>query len=210
MQPWKTGKLMFRLVAVGALVVAFALFGCPDDDDEDGFLVDISRPLGDVGVAAVAAEDFIYENGLTFLGVGGFTNVTVADSLTIRFTSTALGAQATVTTEEGGTATANVTFPGGGACFFRFLTGGTIPLLQATPVGQPDQGYRFDECRLEVRSDGEVTPGEGAQDGVLVLVLNGISSNEIDIDVAISDAGELIVNGVETGIVITGAEGDSE
>jgi hypothetical protein len=199
MQRKNPGKTMRYLVAVCALASALAMFGCGGGDGDDGGATTTSNvsnvpvPVNANTVQAVVGQQFTMPNGAIFdPGIGN-------NPVTFAFTSPTTFSL----TSGSSTASGNVAF---GSCTLTFTLSG-FPAGQGPQVGKV---INFTTCSIQITAS-NVTVGGGAVSGTLTLTLIGptgsSTSSAITVQVSILGNGTLVVNGVATGITISGTTG---
>jgi hypothetical protein len=200
MQQRNLGKAMRYLVAVCALGSAFAMVGCGGDgDDDDGAATTTSNvsnapvPVNATTVQAVVGQPFTIPNGSIFdPGIGN-------NPVTFTFTSSTTFSL----TSGSSTASGNVAF---GSCTLTVTLSG-FPTSQGPQVGN---SINFTTCSIQITAS-NVTVGGGAVSGTLTLTLSGPNGSStsiaITVQVSILGNGTLVVNGVATGITISGTTG---
>jgi hypothetical protein len=205
MQRRNVGKAMYYLVAMLALVSAFALVACGGGDDDEGesaqtrTVSNQTVPVNSNTVQAVVGQQFTIPNGSDFspgLSAGPAT-------LTFNTPSTF-----TLTPSGGGTATGTVGF---GSCSFT-VSNSNIPGL---PAGTSIP--TFTTCNFLVNGTAPLTTGGGAGQATILLILGrgnititASLPSGVTITIALLADGTLIINGVNTSVVpppTTGATG---
>ena len=198
MQQRNLGKAMRYLVAVCALASAFAMVGCGGDGGDDGGATTTSNvsnvpvPVNATTVQAILGQPFTIPNGAIFdPGIGN-------NPVTFTFTS-----PTTFSLGGSSTATGNVAF---GSCTLTVK-------LSGFPASQGPQGgnvITFTTCSIQITAS-NVTVGSGAVSGTLTLTLSGPNGSStsiaITVQVSILSNGTLVINGVATGITISGTTG---
>jgi len=201
MQCSKVGKAMYHLVVIGALVSALALVGCGGGGGDNGSgnngsgttttsnvanVPDTAVPATATTVQAVLGEQFTFQPGSIFDPSIG------SNPATLTFTTPTTAS----VTSGGTTSSGNTTF---GSCTFSFTQG---PLS--------GKSITFTTCSFHVHAS-NVPVGSGAVNGTLTLVLTGPNGSgtsiAITVQVSILSNGTLVINGVATGITISGTTG---
>jgi hypothetical protein len=204
MQRRNPGKAMRYRVAVCALVSALAMFGCGGGGGDDGGdasttstsnVSNVPVPVNATTVQAVVGQQFTIPNGAIFSpGLG--TNPAV-----FTFTSPTTFSVTSV----GSTASGNVAF---GSCTLTVTLSGFPPAIQGLQVGNPP--ISFTTCSIQITAS-NVAVGGGAVSGTLTLTLGGANGTStslaITVQVSIQSNGTLVINGVATGITISGTTG---
>jgi len=190
---------MRYLVAVCALVSAFAMVGCGGDGGDDGGATTTSNvsnqsvPVNATTVQAILGQQFTIPNGAIFdPGIGN-------NQVTFTFTSPTTFSL----TRESSTASGNVAF---GSCTLTVTLSG-FPTSQGPQVGN---SIGFTTCSIQITAS-NVTVGSGAVSGTLTLTLSGPNGSStsiaITVQVSILSNGTLVINGVATGVTISGTTG---
>jgi len=202
MQQKNLGKAMRYLVAVCALVSALAMVGCGGGGgggDGDGAATttsnvsNVSVPVNATTVQAVLGQPFTIPNGAVFdPGIGNNNPVTFTFDRSTTFSL-----------EGSSTASGDVTF---GSCTLTVTLSG-FPAGQGPQVGKV---INFTTCGIQITAS-NVTVGSGAVSGTLTLTLGGPNGSStsiaITVQVSIRSDGTLVINGVATGITISGTTG---
>lgn len=196
MQQTRLGSATRFLAAVFVMVFAFALVACPGDDDEEIRIIEDER----VEVNSNTAEILVQAGPIT---IDGSAFGAAAGDATLTFTDT----DSFTFAQGGGTASGGVTF---GSCFFTF----TASSFAVGTEPQAGQTFSFPQCFLLVNAIGAV-PGGDEVVGTITLVLidaagNRFESEPISVEIRLDDDGTLIINDVDTGIIVpptTGATG---
>jgi len=197
MQQRNLDKAMRYLVAVCALGSALAMVGCGGGGGDDGAsttsnVSNQSVPVNPTTVQAVLGQPFTIPNGAIFdPGIGN-------NPVTFTFTSPtafSLGGSST--------ASGDVAF---GSCTLTVTLSG-FPTSQGPQVGKV---IPFTTCSIQITAS-NVTVGSGAVNGTLTLTLGGPNGSStsfvITVQVSIRSDGTLVINGVATGITISGTTG---
>jgi len=196
MQCSKVGKAMYHLVVIGALVSALALVGCGGGGGDNGSgttttsnvanVPDTAVPANATTVQAVLGDQFAFQPGSIFDPSLG------NNQATLTFTTPTTAS----VTSGGTTSDGDTTF---GSCTFSFNRG---PLS--------GKSITFTTCSFHVHAS-NVPVGSGAVNGTLTLVLSGPNGSgtsiAITVQVSILSNGTLVINGVVTGITISGTTG---
>ena len=198
MQQRNLGKAMRYLVVVCALVSAFAMVGCGGDGDDDGGATTTSNvsnqsvPVNATTVQAILGQQFTIPNGAIFDPGIGNNPVTFTFPTSTTFS---LGGSST--------ASGDVAF---GSCTLTVKLSG-FPAAQGPQVGKV---IPFTTCSIQITAS-NVTVGSGAVSGTLTLTLSGPNGSStslaITVQVSIRSDGTLVINGVATGITISGTTG---
>jgi len=189
---------MYHLVVIGALVSALALVGCGSsgggDNNGSGTTTtsnvanvpDTAVPVTSSTVQAVLGEQFTFQPGSIFDPSIG------SNPATLTFTTPTTSS----VTSGGTTSDGDTTF---GSYTFSFNRG---PLS--------GKSITFTTCSFHVHAS-NVPVGSGAVNGTLTLVLTGPNGSgtsiAITVQVSILSNGTLVLNGVVTGITISGTTG---
>jgi hypothetical protein len=190
------------LVVVGALVSTLAMVGCGgggDDDNGDGTTTTTSNvstppiPVNATTVPAVVGQQFTIPNGSIFSpGLGNNPVVFVFTSPTT-FSLTSGSS----------TASGDVAF---GSCTLTVTLSG-FSAAQGLQVGNI---IGFTTCTIQITAS-DVTVGGGAVNGTLTLTLGGANGSStsfaIVVQVSVQNNGTLVINGVPTGVTISGTTG---
>jgi hypothetical protein len=179
-----------RLVAMLALMVTFAMLGCSDDETTVNVNVGALR-VTDANAAMMGGEDFTFPNGVGAFGTTG-------TSTTVAFNDDATEADITAGDFS---ASAGAEY---GSCIFTIGEsefGPTHPLA-------PSAIIRIQRCTLSVAAV-DVPEGGDPVDGAAILTLGPFTSEEVEVEVQLGEDDSLFVNGVDTGIDVTGSEGDT-
>jgi hypothetical protein len=213
MQTRRPSKLVLRLVAILAFAGALAILGCPDDSDEFAMRnVDARVDLtNSVRTGALTNRTFVFPRGVAAFGLNTETEVLFFAATGVRITDT----NETDETDDDIAAETGVAYAienGEGRCTFTILS-------SDFPAGHP-LAFGADPiivvpCFYEVEAI-NVDVGGAAAPGTLVLVLNrtrsqifGDDADETPaVQVQLDEDGNLFVNGVRTGIIITGSGGE--
>ena len=198
MQCRNVGKAMYYLAVIGVLVSALALVGCggggsgnessstPGTTSNVDNVPDTAVPANATTVQAVLGEQFTFQPGSIFDPSIG------SNPATLTFTTPTTAS----VTSGGTTSSGNTTF---GSCTFSFTQG---PLS--------GKSITFTTCSFHVHAS-NVPVGSGAVNGTLTLVLTGPNGSgtsiAITVQVSILSNGTLVINGVVTGITISGTTG---
>jgi len=194
MQQRNLGKAMRYLMAVCALVSAFAMFGCGGDGDDET----TTRTVSDVSVStsastaqALKGQPFTIANGSAFWQDLPNTPVTLTLTSSSEFTLTG-----------GGTATGVVTYPG--SCAFTISTSNIVGLPAGTAIPT------FTICNFVVTATVPLQAGGATGPGTVVLQLGRndvvlVTASlpaGVTITVSIDANGQLVINSVTTGVPI--------
>jgi len=195
MQRRNIGKAMYCLVAILALVSTFALVGCGGGggDDETTSSSNVSNvsntpvPVNASTVQAVVGQPLTIPNGAIFdPSIGSNTPATFTFASPTTFS---LGSG-------GATSSGNTAF---GSCTLTYTQGPLAPKV-----------ITFTTCVLQITGS-NVPVGGGAASGTLTLTLSGpfgsSTSLAITVQISILADGTLVLNGVSTGITISGTTG---
>src|SRR6266446_2377125 len=197
------GKAMRYLVAVCALVSALAMVGCGGGGDGDGGgggggtpttsnVSNVPVPVNATTVQAILGQPFTIPNGAIFDPGIGNNPVTFTFPTSTTFS---LGGSST--------ASGDVAF---GSCTLTVKLSG-FPAAQGPQVGKV---IPFTTCSIQITAS-NVTVGSGAVSGTLTLTLSGPNGSStslaITVQVSIRSDGTLVINGVATGITISGTTG---
>lgn len=171
-----------------ALASAFTLAACGGGGGgtQEVAAEDLSVGVTASTVAALSAENFVFDNGVPGLGT--------TDATTVTFT----GATATpaFSIRSGGkTATGVTTF---GSCIFTVTASTFAP---SHPLGE-GKVVEIDPCTLTVRTGGVVANGTTTDTGA-VLILGTAESEEESVAVSIAFDGKVTVNNTQAGTVDT-------
>jgi hypothetical protein len=201
MQRRTLGEAMRYLVVVCALASAFARVGCGGDGGGDGAATTTSNvsnasvPVNATTVQAVVGQQVTIPNGSIFDPAIGNNPVT--------FTFTDDSPATFSLTRGSSTASGDVAF---GSCTLTVTLSG-FPAGQGPQVGKV---INFTTCSIQITAS-NVTVGSGAVSGTLTLTLSGPSGSStsiaITVQVSILNNGTLVINGVATGITISGTTG---
>jgi hypothetical protein len=191
MQRRNVGKAVYYLVAIVALVSAFALVACGGDDDDGGEIRTVSNqsvPVNSTTVQAVTGQQFTIPNGSAFSSGLPATPVTLTFNSSSTFTLTS-GNQ---------TASGTVAFA---SCTFT-VTSSNIPGLATGQIPT------FSICNFVVTANTPLEEGGDAAQGTLTLQLgrNGVIlitatlPSGVSITISILDDGTLVINGINTSV----------
>jgi hypothetical protein len=196
MQRRNVGKAMSYLVAIMALISAFALVACGGDDGDDEIrtVSNQSVPVDSNNVQAAVGQQFTFSNGAIF-GSG------IANNQAATFTFTT---PTTFSLASGGsTASGDVAF---GSCILT-VRASNFPAGRGPQVGTV---ITFTTCSFQLNA-GNVTTGGAAVSGTLTLILSGPTGSgtslAITVQISILDDGTLVINGIETDITAPSATG---
>lgn len=222
MQRKSVGKVIRCLMVAVLLISSFALFACGGGDGDDGEggsgsntpvlppnqdqPVPLNAATAQALIPAVLNQPFTIPDGSSFS-----TGIPANTPLTLRFTGTpttaangTVTAPFTLTTPGGQTANGIATFA---SCTFTVSTS-TIPgLLNNTAIPT------FDTCNFTVRAATAIVAGGGSvtgtitalvlgRGGVILIIATLPANSGITITISIRDDGHLIINGVDTSVVI--------
>jgi hypothetical protein len=176
-----------------ALVGTFAILGCSDDDDDD--IRDVNVPalrITNANAAMLGGEDFTFA-----AGVRGFDTLA---STTVEFNDNATGADIAA---GGSTTSASAEY---GSCIFTAGADSTFPT--DSPLA-PGSRVTIQRCILNITAPDVPVNGDPVT-GVAILTFGLDESGAIEVDVQINESGRLFINEVDTGITITGSQGDTD
>jgi len=200
MQCKNVGKAMYYLVVILALVSSLALVGCSSGDGGGGGgttstsnvsnVSNATVPLTASNVQAVLGEPFTFQPGSIFDPSIG------SNPATLTFDT----ATTSSVTSEGAKSSGTTTF---GSCTLSFTQG---------PLAGAGKSITFTTCSLQVNAS-NVTVGSGSVNGTITLTLTGPNGSGtslvITVQVSIMSNGTLVINGVATGITISGTTGST-
>jgi len=195
MQRRNVGKVMYYLVAIMALVSAFALVACGGDDDDGGEVRTVSNqsvPVNSSTVQAVTGQQFRIPDGSAFsAGIPPNTPVVLTFNSPSTFTLTP--------SSGGGTASGTVAFA---SCTFT-VTSSTIAGLATGQIPT------FSICNFLVTANTPLEEGGDAGQATVTLQLgrNGVVlitatlPSGVTITVSLLDDGTLVINGIDTSVL---------
>lgn len=184
-----SSRCVGRLVARLALVGTVALLGCADNEENERRNVTVGAlRITEATAAVLGGEDFSFANGVEPFGTAG-------TSTTVEFTNDATGANITAGTF---TAASRMAY---GSCIFRVAESEFEPPHPLAPGSR----VPIPRCTLKITAEG-VPVGGGPVPGVAILTLGRARSRAIAVAVRLDEDGSLFVNGVDTGIMVTGSE----
>ena len=190
MQKRLSSRCVVRLVATLALMVTFAILGCSDDETTINVNVGALR-ITEANAAMLEGEDFTFPNGVEAFGTRISTTVAFSDEAnTVDITAGELSASAGAEY---------------GSCIFTILESQFIQPHRLAPGSI----IRIQQCTLSVAAV-DVPEGGESVDGAAILTLGVSRSEEVEVEVELGEDDSLFVNGIDTGIDITGSEGDTD
>jgi hypothetical protein len=190
MQRRLSSGFVVRLVAMLALLVTFAMLGCSDDETTINVNVR-ALSITDANAAMMGGENFTFPNGVEAFG-------TVGTPTTVAFNDEATEADITAGDLS---ASAGAEY---GSCIFTI---GESQFEPPHPLA-PGSIITIQRCTLTVTAV-DVPEGGESVDGAAILTLGPFTSEETEVEVQLGEDDSLFVNGVDTGIDITGSEGDT-
>jgi hypothetical protein len=192
MQRRFSSQFVVRLVAMLALMATFAMLGCSDDEDEVRNVNVGALRITEANAAMLGGEDFPFANGVGALGTAG-------TSTQVEFNDDATGADIAA---GGSTASAGAEY---GSCIFT-VAESTFPTTHPLATGSI---ITIQRCILNITAVDVPVNGDPVA-GVAILTLGLAESSAVEVEVQLDEDGRLFVNGVDTGITITGSEGDTD
>lgn len=191
MQKRLLSRCVVRLVAMLALMVTFAMLGCSDDETTVNVNVRALR-ITEANAAMLEGEDFTFPNGVEAFGTRISTTVAFSEEANV----------VDITAGER-SASAGAVY---GSCIFTIRES---EFIQPHPLA-PRSIIRIPQCTLSVTAP-DVPEGGDPVDGAAILTFGSNRSEALEVEVELGeDDDSLFVNGIDTGIDITGPENDND
>ena len=190
MQKRLSSRFVVRLVAMLALMVTFAILGCSDDETNITVNVRALR-ITEANAAMLEGEDFTFPNGVRDFGTLGTPTIV------------AFSEEANVVDITAGefSASAGAEY---GSCIFAIRES---EFRRPHPLA-PGSIIRIQQCTLSVAAP-DVPEGGDPVDGAAILTFASNRSEALEVEVELGeDDDSLFVNGIDTGIDITGSDDD--